>query len=430
MKFFTTTRENQWVSHSNDPGEINTTLYPAGEAPEIWEGFGGCFNEISQKAISSLPVRSQEKVYDSLFSRERDGLGLEFCRLPIGASDYALRWYSHDEHDGDYQMEKFSIERDRLYLIPYIKEALKRNPHMRLFASPWSPPTWMKTHKAYNFGTMIHDDRIWTAYALYFLKFVEEYAKEGIRIDQIHVQNEPVSTQKFPSCRWTGEEFAEFIGKYLGPLFEEKGIDTKIWLGTINGPESGDRALTSGYNDYANYVLHDANAYKYVEGVSYQWAGKAALQVTKESFPEKKYIQSENECGDGRNTWEYANYVFELFRHYINNGVCAYVYWNMILPPRGESTWGWEQNSMMTAHDGQLTYNYEYYIMKHYSRFVPAGSRRILLKGHLSGNCTAFRNPDGDTVLICQNPFDRVMSFDWQGQTIGLPPRSVNTIVL
>lgn len=430
MKFFTTNETEQWVSHTNAPGEINTTLSLSEEHTEPWEGFGGCFNELSKKAINTLPDEEQRRLYDTLFSADADGLRLEFCRLPIGASDYAELWYSHNENDGDYEMEKFSICRDQLYLIPYIKEALKRNPRLRLFASPWSPPAWMKTHKTYNHGTLVWDERTLKAYALYFLKFVQAYEAEGITIDQIHVQNEPMSSQKFPSCIWTGPQFAEFIGKYLGPLFEENHIRTKIWLGTLNGPETDWRAMHTRYNDYANYVLHDKEAYKYIEGISYQWAGKYAVQITKNSFPEKKIMQSENECGDGENTWRYANYIFELFHHYITNGVCVYTYWNMVLPPKGESSWGWCQNSMVTVEKDTAVLNYEYYVMKHFSRYVHAGSKRLGLKGHFSGNSVAFRTPEGQTVLICQNPFDRVMTFEWEGELIGLPARSINTVVI
>lgn len=127
------------------------------------------------------------------------------CRLPIGASDYAEQWYSHNEVDGDVAMDHFSIERDFKYLIPYIKEALRYNPDLRLFASPWSPPTWMKFPKAYNYGTLRWEKEILEAYALYFVKFVEAYREAGITIHQVHVQNEVIADQKFPSCMWTGE---------------------------------------------------------------------------------------------------------------------------------------------------------------------------------------------------------------------------------
>lgn len=430
MRIFSTKRDARWQEISCRGKEVNTTLTLDGTAHQTWEGFGGCFNELSQIALESMEAAAREEIYDLLFSKTADGLRLDYCRLPIGASDYAESWYSHNETEGDYEMKHFSIERDRKYLLPYIQEALKRNPDMKLFASPWSPPVWMKYPMAYNFGTLVWTEENLQAYALYFLKFIQAYAAEGVHIDQIHVQNEPMSSQKFPSCIWTGGQFAEFIGKYLGPLLEREHCDTKIWLGTLNGPETDERSLYTRYNDYANLVLHDPEAYRYIEGVSYQWAGKYALQVNRQSFPEKKYIQSENECGNGTNTWEYARYICELFCHYINNGVCGYVYWNMVLPPKGKSTWGWEQNSMITVENGQADFNYEYYVMKHFARFVRPGAVRMGLAGHFSGTAVCFKNPDGSLVLVVQNPFDREMTFDFEGERITLPADSINTVFM
>ncbi|MDF2988211.1 MAG: glycosyl hydrolase [Eubacterium sp.] len=428
MRIYTSTADKQWFEHNAEEGRVNTTLDLDGTEHQEWDGFGGCFNELSQMALLSLGEEERNVVYDMLFSKEADGLRFDFCRIPIGASDYAESWYSLNESEGDYEMKNFSIERDRKYLIPYIKEALKRNPHMKFFASPWSPPTWMKYPKANNYGTLVWTEENLKAYAMYFVKFIEAYEKEGIAISQLHLQNEPVSSQKFPSCIWTGEQFAEFIVKYLGPLFEEKKIETKIWLGTLNCPETDERAPYTRFNNYANLVLHDEEAYKYIEGVSYQWAGKYAVQITHECFPEKKLIQSENECGDGKNTWEYAKYVYELFRHYIHNEVNAYVYWNMALPPKGKSTWGWEQNSMITI-DGKAEYNYEYYVMKHFARFIRPKARRLGLKGHFSGTSVAFKNPDGSKILVVQNPFSTEKTFVFNGQSITLTPDSINTVI-
>lgn len=432
MYLYTTTAEETWRAA---PAEFSqdiaptTTLSLDGNEHQEWEGFGGCFNELSQAALLTLQEAARGKIYDDLFSAASDGLKLSFCRIPIGASDYAQSWYSCNETNGDYGMSRFSIERDKKYLIPYIHEALRRNPEIRFFASPWSPPAWMKYPQAYNYGALVWTEENLEAYALYLLKFVQAYDKEGIHISQLHVQNEPMSSQKFPSCIWTGAQLAEFIGKYLGPLFEQSGVQTKIWLGTLNGPETDFRAPYTRYNDYANLVLHDPEAYRYIEGISYQWAGKYAVRVTHESFPEKKIIQSENECGDGENTWAYAKYVFELFRSYIADGVCAYVYWNMVLPPKGMSTWGWTQNSLITA-GPEVRYNYEYYVMKHFSGFIEPGAKRLGLKGHFAGTSVAFQNPDGRIVLVVQNPFAVPHAFLFGHRTVQLQPDSINTIVI
>lgn len=139
------TESEPWVSRSVESAaaEGAADLAFTGEIHQNIEGFGGCFNELGFEALNLLAAEDRSAVLHSLFHPEGDHK-FSICRLPIGASDYALEWYSLNETDGDYAMEHFSIERDRKYLIPYIREALKLNPELKLFASPWSPPTWMK----------------------------------------------------------------------------------------------------------------------------------------------------------------------------------------------------------------------------------------------------------------------------------------------
>jgi glucosylceramidase len=417
-------------------GDANLTI--THDKFQTVEGFGGCFNELGFVALSHLSEEERGQVMYSLFHPDGDQR-FSICRLPIGASDYALDWYSLNETDGDLEMKHFSIARDQQYLIPYIKEALKLNPNLKLFASPWSPPTWMKFPKSYNYGTLRWEKEILEAYALYFVKFVKAYREEGITIHQVHVQNEVVADQKFPSCIWTGEQLREFIRDYLGPAFEKHGLDTEIWLGTINAPEPWDEWMKKKVQDhdaYAHTVLSDPEAYKYVKGVGYQWAGKYGIQRTVQSYPELRYMQTENECGDGENTWFYAKYIFNLYQHYFTNGVNAYIYWNMVLEPKGRSTWGWEQNSMITVDPATIKtiHNPEYYVMKHFSHFVSPESTRIGLKGPWSGNALAFEKTTGEKVIIIANPFAETrtlhLSDGSRTQSFKLEPESFNTILL
>src|SRR5699024_8006132 len=157
------------------------------------------------KALRNLSNDNQEKILMDLFSESGDQY-FKYCRLPIGANDYAENWYSYNETDDDYEMVNFSIERDKKYIIPYIKDILKINTEIIFSAAPWSPPTWMKTHKVHNCGYIRDEHEIYEAYALYLVKYVQAYEKEGIHIHQIHVQNEWVSNHVFPSCKWTGEQ--------------------------------------------------------------------------------------------------------------------------------------------------------------------------------------------------------------------------------
>ena len=430
----TTTPDSSWQQQSIAPGHasplsqtadlLDLTITP--DRDQTWEGFGGCFNELGWIALAGLPAAEQQAILNRLFHPAED-CRFTICRLPIGASDYAAQWYSHNEHDGDYSMAHFSIERDRSYLIPYIRAAQAIQPAMRLFASPWSPPIWMKFPKSYNYGTLVWKKEILEAYALYFAKFVQAYGKEGLRIHQVHVQNEPNSDQKFPSCLWTGEKMRDFIRDHLGPTFERLGIDCEIWAGTI---ERGD------FSKWGHTILSDPAARRYVAGIGYQWAGKEALQCTHESWPNLRLMQTENECGQGKNEWEFAFHVFDLFRHYITNGVNAYIYWNMILAPSGRSTWGWTQNSMITIdpETKAVTYNPEFYVMKHFSHFIVPGARRVVLNGPWTANAVAFENPDGTLAVMIKNPLASpgAVRLRWAGNTqeIQLPAESINTLIL
>lgn len=418
IKHISTSRKEKWLrKESFSAGEIGISdkaevLKITSAEYQTVEGFGGCFNELGWLALEKVSETKKEEILDQLFDQNK-GCKFNYCRFPIGASDYAAEWYSCAPEEKDYEMNSFSIERDKKYLIPYIKSALKRNDDINFFASPWSPPIWMKKPKAYNYGTLIQDEKILDAYALYFLKFVDAYRKENININQVHVQNEPMADQKFPSCVWTGEELRDFIKNHLGPLFAKNNFPAEIWLGTINSPFSNYGGLFSSeaehkqgnYHSYAETVLWDKKARDYITGIGYQWGGKNAIAKTHQSWPDKKIIQTENECGNGKNSWDYAHYVFDLLWHYFNNGASAYTYWNMVLEKGGESTWGWEQNSMISIdpESGEVIYNPEFYLMKHFSAFVQKGAVRLGLKGAWSGNAIAFRNPDSTIVVAVHN---------------------------
>jgi len=391
-----TTPDRPWQPLAACTRRPELTLDVTAEEFQSWDGFGGCFNEMGWEVIQGLPGRERTRLFRDLFSPE-DGCRFTLGRLPIGASDYALEWYSHNETPGDYAMRHFSIERDRKYLLPYLRAARAVQPELRLFASPWSPPTWMKSPRVYNYGTLVWDRPTLDAYALYFVRFVQAYAAEGLPIAQVHVQNEPLADQKFPSCLWTGAQLRDFIRDHLGPAFRKHKIASEIWLGTLN---------TDNFRDYPQALFNDPRAAAFTAGIGLQWAGKGMVQRLNHALPGVPLMQTENECGNGDNSWEYARYIFNLMWHYITNGVRAYVYWNMVLPPGGRSTWGWKQNAMITVDPAthRFHYNPEFYVMKHYAAFIEPGARRLGVHGPLAADAVAFRNPGGETVVVLQNP--------------------------
>ena len=387
-------------------------------------GFGTAFSELGAVALSHLSDKDRSDFLDELF--DPDKCNFNYCRTPMGASDFSLDFYSYAETPDDFSMEKFSIERDKKLLLPLIKEGLKRQGEMQMFASPWCPPLWMKTKATYNNGTFNMTEENLRAYALYFKKYIIAYKNEGIPLIQVCPQNEPCSNQVFPSCIWTGKEMAEFVGKYLGKELEGSGVD--IVFGTVNGPETDHRMLYTRYSDYLGCAMRDKDARKYITAVAYQWAGKYALLQTMDDFPELEIIQSESECGCGDNSWEHMMYIFELMQLYFRLGASSYVYWNIALEGDSKSTWGWSQNSLIHVVDGKGTLTPEFYLMKHFSHFVKRGARYLRISGEFSSSAVAFRNPDGECVLVVANPYYEEMKINFENKSYSLPPRSVNTI--
>ena len=217
------------------------------------EGFGACFNELGWTSLSALTAADRDSVLRELFA---PGVGASFtlCRMPVGANDFSRDWYSYDETDGDFALEHFSIANDLETLVPFIQAALAHQPALKLWASPWSPPTWMKTNQHYamampgpwqkgvenglrpdqvgNEGTdmFIQEERYLRAYAAYFGRFIDEYRELGITIGMVMPQNEFNSAQVFPSCTWTAEGLARFIA-HLGPEMAKRGV--AVFFGTM-----------------------------------------------------------------------------------------------------------------------------------------------------------------------------------------------------
>jgi len=413
-------------------------LFP--DKPEqVIDGFGGCFNELGWDALKIVTAEKQNEIINNLFNSET-GCAFNYCRMPLGANDYSIDWYSYNETINDFGMKRFSIERDQKRLIPYIQLARKIQPQLRLWASPWCPPSWMKINMHYacypskyngldnslkgaEMNTQFRmKSKFLKAYALYFSKFIRYYKNEGIPIEAIHVQNEPNSCQIFPSCIWKPEDLAIFIGNYLGPKFSDENLETEIWLGTIERP----------HFERVNTVLENRYAKKYIKGVGFQWAGKDVIAEVHENYPNLKLMQSETECGNGSNDWTAAEHTFTLIDHYFKCGANSYMYWNMILKKDGISYWGWKQNAMISVDSlGCITYNPEFYVMKHFSCFVKQGACKIETSS-VAPDILAFKNPD-DSIIIVEANFSDIpkeLCFKVRSKHVKFvsQPHSFNTI--
>jgi len=269
----------------------------------------------------------------------------------------------------------------------------------------------------------IQQEKYFAAYALYFSKFIQAYKDQGIQIGMVMPQNEFNSCQIFPSCTWTADGLAKFIGKYLGPEMEKQGVE--LFFGTMERPNEA----------LIDTILNDSEARKYIKGVGFQWAGKEAIPGIHKRYPDLTLYQTEQECGDGKNDWKYCCYVWSLMKHYLNNGANAYLYWNISLDQGGFSRWGWQQNSLVTVDPETNTFrfNHEYYLLKHVSHFVLPGAKRIITSGSFE-NILAFVNPDQSVVCVLQNDMSspKKIRIEINGKIMepNMEANSFNTIVL
>lgn len=477
-KLVTTTENKAWsesdVKLSGQAESADVTL-DLTKTQQTIRGFGTCFNELGWTSLNMLKAEDRETIMKELFAPEV-GANFTICRMPVGANDFSLDWYSYNENEDDFEMTKFSIDHDKNNLIPFINNAKKYNPSVEIWASPWCPPSWMKYNKHYasrssakfremiekrmkeqqnNGGTLpaassmmkmmtdpqyandlapdkegkegtdmfIQDEKYLKAYALYFSKFIDGYKNEGIKITSIMPQNEFNSAQNFPSCCWTAKGLANFIGSYLGPAMEAKGVE--VLFGTMERPKEA----------LVDTILTDSKSGKYVKGVGFQWAGKDALPGINKRYPNLKFYQSEQECGDGKNDWKGLLHSWDLMKHYLNNGVSVYEYWNTSLIKGGISRWGWAQNSLVVVDPETKTYNYsnEYYLLKHASHFVKPGAKKLEAAGTYT-DLLAFVNPDKSVVVLIfnQEQTDKSINIKVNGKVYSpkLAANSISTLVI
>ncbi|HEY4187739.1 MAG TPA: glycoside hydrolase family 30 beta sandwich domain-containing protein [Polyangia bacterium] len=390
-------------------GSADVTVDDSSTA-QTWEGFGGAFNELGWTYLSLLSETDRNTALGLLYGA--DGARFTFGRIPIGASDYATDRYTDDEL-GE-AGATFSIERDRMELIPYVKAAQAVKGNIRFWASPWTPPTWMKQGpfspgnlvNPFDGGTIRTDDETMKAFAQYLIDFVQAYAGEDITIEAISPQNEPGYTGTYPTCGWSPAPYATFIGEYLGPAIAGAGLDTKIMLGTFNGGGS-DPSIVSE-------VMGDPIARGYVSVLGYQWG--MVNKVGSARQYDLPVWQTEHKCGNypwatpfeatrAPNDQAYAVESWGLIRDWIRAGVTAYSAWNLVLDTVGvgiDSTRNWPQDALLTVDTSTRTLivTPAYYVFRHVSQFVAPGAKVVATSG---GDALAFKNSDGSIVVVTYN---------------------------
>ncbi|XP_045157181.2 uncharacterized protein LOC123523584 [Mercenaria mercenaria] len=242
------------------------------------EGFGAAMTNSAAYIIYNSPIRHQ--ILRDLFGNGDSQLGISYIRLPMGCSDFnALEVYTFNDIPSgqtDFILDHFSIDKDRAFVIPVIKEALLVNPNLKIMATPWSAPAWMKNNRNLNGGDFVDSWNYWHSYAMYFAKCIEAYKAEGINIESLTVQNEPIlSRDDYPTMVMTVNQQKAFIRDHLGPLFRQKNIQTKILVFDHNWSDSW----------FPEQVISDVKVKQYVAGVA--WHGYSGRHDTPSYFHEK-----------------------------------------------------------------------------------------------------------------------------------------------
>ncbi len=400
------------------PATLLRIVVDEGTAYQEMVGFGAAITDASAWLIQNkLAPSEREALLQELFGRN-PGLGLSFTRLTMGASDFSLHQYSYDDLPAgqtDSSLAHFSIDSNRAYVLPVVQRALAINPQLKIMASPWSPPGWMKTTGSLIQGTLRPE--AYAPFAEYFRRYVEAYRAEGVPIYAITLQNEPhYEPADYPGMRLDPPVRAQVISQYLGPLFARSGIATLIldWDHNWDEPQS------------PLQVLSDSTAARYIAGVAWHcYAGDVSAQnVVHDAHPDKDAYFTE--CSGGEWAPNFADnlkwFVRTLIIGATRDWAKGVILWNLALDDQhGPHTGGCGncRGVVTIAVGAAVTRNVEYYALGHASRFVRPGARRIgstLLAGDLE--TVAFRNSDdGSKVLIVVNTTaqERTFAVRWSG---------------
>ena len=379
-----------------EPGSLQ--LNPDTKFQEIL-GFGGAFTDAACYTFNRLTPPEREKLFHELFHPSE--MGLSVGRICVGSSDYSTKLYSLDEGDPDPDLKRFSIEHDREYILPMLRQARQVNPDIFLFSSPWSPPGWMKFNNTMLGGSMRR--HYLAAYAQYYLKFLQAYAAENVPVQALTSQNEVDTDQdgRMPACIWPQEYEIEFVRDHLGPLLESSGTPTRIWV------------LDHNYNLWGRAVctLSDAKLRKYSNTVAWHGYYGTADMMSKvhDTCPEVEMHWTEGgpDYTDPGYLTDWCKWA-GTFADILANWCRSITAWNLALDEHGRPNIGPFPCGGVVTIDAQsrnITRSGQYWAFAHYSRTIRRGARRFQTQSAAADiKHVALENPDGRKVLMLTNP--------------------------
>jgi len=393
------------------------------------DGFGYTLTGGSAYVINALGSSEKATLLQELFGSGDNSIKISYLRISIGASDLNSSVFSYDDMPAgqtDTNLTQFNLSQDTVDLIPLLKQILSINPNIKVLATPWSPPVWMKDNGSSIGGSL--QAQYYDAYARYFVKYIQQMQAKGFTIHGVTPQNEPLHPGNNPSMLMTAPQEATFIKNNLGPAFQAAGITTKIIVYDHNCDKP----------DYPIAVLNDASARTFVDGSAFHlYAGDiSALSSVHDLFPNKNLYFTEQYTGangsfDGDLKWHLKNVIIGSMRNWSKIAL----EWNLANDPsyNPHTPGGCTDCKGALTIGGTITRNVAYYIIGHASRFIPPGSTRIASNIIGALNSVAFKAPDGKKVLIVANDAGTASSFNIrfknQWATTGLPGGAVGTYV-
>lgn len=415
------------IKEDNEREHELINIFPDIEYQEI-KGFGGAFTEAASTTIDKLSPENRERIIKLYFDKE-EGIGYNYGRVHINSCDFSLGNYACVE-EGDETLETFNIDRDKKSLVPMIKDAMKYS-DIHMFASPWSPPAYMKTTGEMNRGGKLKEEyfELWSEF---YVKFIEAYKKEGIDIKGISVQNEPKAVQKWDSCVYTAEEERDFVKNYLGEKMAKMGVQVMFW------DHNKERVV-----DRARVMLDDKESAKYIHGLAFHWYSGdhfEQLDMFNRLYPDKDLIFSEGcyEYSLGEEDTvkigeKYAHDMIGNFNNYCN----VFCDWNLVLDEKGgpNHVGNFCDAPIMADTVNDKVYIHDsYYYIGHFSKYVKKGARRIgSSKWTPDVDTVAFKNPDGSIVSVVLNATDseKAICFYLNGKTVETKaePHSIATYI-
>ena len=405
-------------------------------------GIGAALTDASAETFYKLTPENQDRFMEAYYNTEK-GIGYSLARTIIHSCDFSTESYTYIE-EGDSELKSFSVERDKKFRIPFTKKAIEAaGGKLTTYASPWSPPAFMKTNNNMLQGGKLKPE-FYQPWANYYAKFIKAYEKEGIPIWGLTIQNEPMAVQRWESCIYTAEEERDFLKNYLGPTLEKEGLGDKniiVW--------DHNRDLLF---QRASIILNDPEAAKYVWGTGFHWYEDwkdgipmfNAVKQVNETYPDKNLLFTEG-CNEKYDLDRIVNEDPKLAERYgrsmindFNNGTVGWTDWNILLDETGGPN---HVGNLCfspvhgNTQTGELTFTNSYYYIGHFSKFIRPGAKRIVsVSSANSLLTTAFINTDGSVIIVVMNQGDNDINYSLTMQSrtaqLNMLPHSIQTLVL